>query len=1016
MRLTWLLMASLLMGSIAVGHAQVVVARGALLAKASPNVAGDVNTYAARVTGLLNEVGVSHKRIDDSDLAQGALNGASVAILPYNHLDAAATQALSQFVGRGGKIIAFYTTAPPEFYRLMGVEIVGAKTAEFEEQFAYISFTPEAGSVLPALPAKVRQDSWIAMNVMPLSGTEVIGHWITGNGRRAVPAVTRSSAGVFVGHVLTGADTEAKSFWLLSLVAALDERRTDGAPTVWLDALNRNLRKARQLASQLNGKLERGRKSQPSNAARLKDITKQCADLTRQLKSVENSCGAARSAVECAQAVQQIYNLQKKFVHLGFAMVPPREGEIRGVWFFASAKQDWDAVMKRLKDNGFNCIFVRVARGANAIYPSAFLPREKWAEDLGGDELKRAIAAARRYGIAFHAWKVCHHMGKPSDGFFDGNAQAREQYYRAVGPARQAFWEKMLREDRLVRDSKGRQSFWLTPADPRNRELEYQVMMELVKNYDVDGVHFDYIRYPDDSPYDDPYDYDYGATSRREFEKFIGRPVNSWPDDVRRGALKIKFEDWERENVNTIVRRVSKDTKQAKPWVKISAAVWRNHRRYRAVIKQDWLRWAEQGWVDFLVPMDYTPLHNLFADTVKAQVSAVRGKVPLAAGIGGYLLKTPDDMVKQVEISRRSGADGFVWFSWNDEDLNRKMSALAAGATSKPTYPAYNVPHLDFAITDTVPQKDAPLAVTAQTPSKFWVRVRQGSSPRSPQRVTGQLVLEDLEGQSIDTLATINAPRAKEYTAFAPIPQGIYRPVARGTLFFRDGKTKPFAVRGPLVEGMTAEAIAALKARELPAQVADGGRRVGIFAGGLGADGLMTWLKEKPQVVAFFLHGLRPDHLRVADVVILPQLADVADLTEETVQALREWVQAGGTLILTHDAVGFRWHVALFPEVGYGTELSQRRGLVTVSDLPDVAPALTFAHSYLDHVRLAPANGATVLVREDGADGAAVVVARPLGRGRIVLNGMIPGYGEDWLTSEAERRVLWSLMQWRGEP
>ena len=213
--------------------------------------------------------------------------------------------------------------------------------------------------------------------------------------------------------------------------------------------------------------------------------------------------------------------------------------EIRGVWIHTYEPWDWDAVMPKIAAAGFNCVFVRVARGVNAIYPSQFLPRDGWAEKNAAnvpDELAKAIAAAHRSGLQFHAWKV--------------NFNATAGMMAGDGP--KALTEKMAADDRLVRDPDGKQAASLNPADPRNQQLELDVMTEIATKYPVDGIHFDYIRYPEVPSYD----FDYGPVSRREFEAKLGRAVANWPRDVISGEDKIAYEDWERGNVNSVVQRV----------------------------------------------------------------------------------------------------------------------------------------------------------------------------------------------------------------------------------------------------------------------------------------------------------------------------------------------------------------------------------------------------------------------------------------------------------------------------
>ena len=76
-----------------------------------------------------------------------------------------------------------------------------------------------------------------------------------------------------------------------------------------------------------------------------------------------------------------------------------------------------------------------------------------------------------------------------------------------------------------------------------------------------------------------------------------------------------------------------------------------------------------------------------------------------------------------------------------------------------------------------------------------------------------------------------------------------------------------------------------------------------MYAGGLGAEIVIEGLSKQGLRVAA-LHRLRPDHLAVVDALILPQLADVAELDPPAPVRLRQWVESGHTLILTHDAIG----------------------------------------------------------------------------------------------------------------
>jgi hypothetical protein len=221
-------------------------------------------------------------------------------------------------------------------------------------------------------------------------------------------------------------------------------------------------------------------------------------------------------------------------------------------------------------------------------------------------------------------------------------------------------------------------------------------------------------------------------------------------------------------------------------------------------------------------------------------------------------------------------------------------------------------------------------------------------------------------------------------------------------------------VRGPIVEGLPPEQIAQLQAQELPPQVTGAGRRVAVYTGGMASAGLLKALRGAPGITAYPLYRLRPEHWKGAQVLILPQLNDVAELTPEVIEALRGWVAEGGVLLLTHDSVGFRWHPRLFPEIGHGTLLSQQRKVRVLAGRGG-ATAATFEHAYSDHVVLQPADGATVVAVEaangdETAPSAPVVIAGRYGKGRVIMNGSLFGYAPTGAMPEGERQLLLELV------
>jgi hypothetical protein len=280
------------------------------------------------------------------------------------------------------------------------------------------------------------------------------------------------------------------------------------------------------------------------------------------------------------------------------------------------------------------------------------------------------------------------------------------------------------------------------------------------------------------------------------------------------------------------------------------------------------------------------------------------------------------------------------------------------------------------------------------------------------------LYLERPTGEQIQFLGWVDPEHTTVLSGTAP--GGRFQPVLRGGWRVGDEK-RTFVLRGPLVEGRPAVEVAALRAQERPPVFPGspgglGEPRVGVYMGGLGAETLLKGLARQPGARVAAVYRLRPEHLAVVDTLLMPQLADIAELDAATQARLRQWVESGRTLILTHDAIGARWHPRLFPEIVRNVELKPATLLQTAPTLKLLPPSTVFRHQGSDQFRITPGPSARVLLFEvigkgegpSATIGAPVVVAGPVGRGTVILAGFLSGYQVTEMAPE-ESRLLAAL-------
>ena len=329
--------------------------------------------------------------------------------------------------------------------------------------------------------------------------------------------------------------------------------------------------------------------------------------------------------------------------------------EIRATWLTTLGGMDWPRnkatnakgiekqqqelrdILDQLKEANFNTVMLQTRLRGDLIYPSSI---ETFPEALTGrtgrnpgyDPLAFAIEECHKRGMELHAWIVTIPAGN--------NRQVKLLGKHSV-----------VRKNRKI--CKQHQGAWyLDPGHPETADYLAGIVKEIVNRYDVDGVHFDYIRYPENA--------------RRFPDKETHWKYGKGKD----------LKQWRRDNITNIVRRLYTEVKQLKPWIKVSSSPvgkFRNTNRYSSLgwnayetVYQDAQGWLEEGIHDALFPMMYFKDNHFFPFALDWQENK-HGRW-VAPGLGIYFLSPKEkdwplhEISRQMYFTRQIGLDGHAYF------------------------------------------------------------------------------------------------------------------------------------------------------------------------------------------------------------------------------------------------------------------------------------------------------------------------------------------------------------------
>lgn len=326
--------------------------------------------------------------------------------------------------------------------------------------------------------------------------------------------------------------------------------------------------------------------------------------------------------------------------------------ETRAVWLTTNFRLDWPpptydqeiqkAELKKIFDDikrkRLNTVYFQVRSNGTVMFRSAYEPLSPYITgevdgDASYDPLKYAIDLAHERGLEIHAWVNVVRCFTGTEKFIFEHpfhiAQRKPQW--------------------VIENNRDGKSYWLDMGLPEVRIYLISIFEELVRNYNIDGLHLDFLRYPGND-FNDAFSY------------------NLFGND-------LSLDNWRRNNLNTFVKDLSAKVKSIKPFLKLGAApigIYKNSSSGKGFegfgeVYQDSKEWLKQKWIDYLVPQIYWSLEGppRFDLLAKDWTADTFGR-SVVLGVAPYKSEVKNQLKRIIDFTRTTKADGIAFFRYGN--------------------------------------------------------------------------------------------------------------------------------------------------------------------------------------------------------------------------------------------------------------------------------------------------------------------------------------------------------------